>query len=48
MRTKPNYKQRLRLRETREHNAEIKEALENEEELPECQICCTLLRTTPN
>ena len=30
MRTKLNSKQRQRLREQREHNAEIKEALENE------------------
>ena len=39
MRTKLNYKQRQRLREKREHDAEIREALEDGEDVPECQIC---------
>ena len=39
MRTKLNYTQRQRLREKREHDAEIREALEDGEDVPECQIC---------
>ena len=43
MRTKLNSKQRLRLKQKREHNEKIREALDNDEELPECEICYTLL-----
>ena len=43
MRTKLNSKQRQRMRNKREHNAEIEEASENDEELSECQVCYTQL-----
>jgi hypothetical protein len=41
MRTKLNSKQRLRMKQQREHDSEIRKDLENSEALPECQICYT-------
>ena len=43
MRTMLNQKRRLRVKQKRNHDAEIREALDNGEELAECQICYTLL-----
>jgi hypothetical protein len=43
MRTKLNSKQRLRLKQKREHNEEIREVFDNGEIIPACQICYTKL-----
>ena len=47
MRTKMNSRQRRTFSEKRNHDAEIREALNNDE-LPECQICYTPLTSKTN
>ena len=43
MRTKLNQKQRKQSKQKRNHNAEIREIIENGDEVPECGICFTQL-----